>query len=172
MSTNHEFVPASPAFVGRVRNTTRLVGALSVLAVGIVMIGIAVSGFMLLPVAPASAIFTVFMGWLAGAFAICSALSLASGSSCVNTGAFNLTFARRTRSTLLFLAVASILPSGIALLILVATGISSGGLSPAAAVCLVLVLCPFVVSMIDMMVGRRLLDPNKVVVGPYGTPQR
>lgn len=169
---NHEFVPISPAFVGRVRNTTRLMGVLSVISVGIVMIGIAVSGFMLLAAMPAAAIFTVFMGWLAGAFAICSALALASGSSCVNTGAFNLTFARRSRRTLLFLAVSSILPTGIAVLILAATGSSSGGLPLAAVVCLVLVLYPFAVSMVDMVVGRRLLDPNKVVGGSYGAPQR
>lgn len=172
IAANHDFVPVSPQFVSRIRKVARLIGVLSVLLVAAVMIGIAVSCFMLLALMPAAAIFSVVLGWLAGAFAVSSALALATSASCVNTGAFNLNFARRSRRTLLFLAVSSILPTGIAVLILAAGGGSAGEFPPAAAVCLVLLLFPFAISVIDMVVGRHLLDLNRVGAGPYGAPQR
>lgn len=163
-----EFIPIAPWFAGRMRSVTRVTGIVSILFDAVVMIGIAVSGLMLLPVFPGAAIFAVILGWLAGAFALSSALVLATSASCVNAGAFNKTCAGRSRRLLIVLAIGSAIATGIAVMALAASARSSSEFPPAAAVCLTLLWIPFALCVINMLVGRNVLDPRKAMRATNG----
>ena len=167
-----EFIPIAHGFAGRVRSVTKVTGMMSIILDAVVMIGIAGSGFMLLAQFPGAAIFAVILGWLAGAFALSSALALATGAACVNTGSFNKTYAIRSRRMLVILAIGAAIPTAIAMLALAASASSSSEFPPAASVCLALLWIPFALSMINMFVGRSVLDPSKAMRATYGSAQR
>lgn len=167
-----EFVPISHGFAERVRSVTKVTGIVSIILAAVVMIGIAVSGLMLLALFPGAAIFAVILGWLAGAFALSSALALATGAACVNAGSFNKPYARRSRRMLVILAIGAAIPTAIAVIALAASASSSSGFPPAAAFCLALLWIPFALSMINMFVGRSVLDPSKAIRATYGSAQR
>ncbi|GAB3678083.1 hypothetical protein [Saccharopolyspora tripterygii] len=164
-----DFVPIPVGFAGRVRNVTRAMGIVSVVISGVVMIGIAVSGFMLLAQFPAAAIFAVILGWLAGAFALSSALALATSAACVNTGSFNKRYARRSRRTLAILVFGAAMPTVIAVVALAASASSASEFPVAAGVCLSLLWIPFALSVINMVVGLSVLDPGKAIRVAYGS---
>lgn len=164
--------PIPSGFVRSVRNVTRAMGIVSVVISGAVMIGIAVSGFMLLALLPGAAIFTVILGWLAGAFSLSSALALSTGAACVNTGSFNSTYARRSRRTLVILAIGAAIPTAIAFMALAASASASSGFPPAAGVCLAFLWIPFALSVINMTVGLNVFDPTKAMRAAYGSAQR
>lgn len=167
-----DFIPISHGFAGRVRSVTKVTGIVSIIVDAVVLVGIAVSGLMLLSLFPGAAIFAVILGWLAGAFALSSALALATGAACVNTGSFNKAYAGRSRRMLVVLAIGAAIPTVIAVLALAASASSSSGFPPAASVCLALLWIPFSLSMINLFVGRSVLDPSKAMRATYGSAQR
>ncbi|MEV4729029.1 hypothetical protein [Saccharopolyspora sp. NPDC049426] len=158
---NSEFVPIPPAFAARVRGRCRWSGLLSITLVVAALIGTFAGGAMLLPALPLGGVFAVVLGGLGCAFALVSAITLVAGASYVNTGYLNATYARQARRTLITMLVATILPAGIASLFLAVSASNAGVFPPAALLCLALLWLPCALALIDMIIGRSLLNPAK-----------
>lgn len=158
---NSEFVPVSPGFAAQVRRGCRWTGIVSVILVAFTLLGVLVSGLMLLVALPLGGIFAAMLGGLACGFALTSSIALARGASFVNAGYLNVTYARHTRRTLVIMLIGAIFSSAVATLFLTVDASNSGVFPPAAQVCLSLVWVPCLFSLFAVIVGTSLLGQVK-----------
>lgn len=136
------------------------------------LLGLAACGWMLFSLLTAAAIFAVVLGGLACAFLLISGITLVNSVSFVQGGQLNLTFARQTRRMLLIALIATLFPTVPTTLLLAATASSLGSVPPAALVCLALLWVPFVVSLVNMIIGGKLLNPANLTLADSGLAAR
>jgi hypothetical protein len=130
----------------------------------VALIGTVASGGMLFPVMPLGGVFAMVLGGLGWAFALVSAITLVAGAGYVNTGYLNVTYASQARRVLIMMLIATIIPAGIASLFLAVSASNAGVFPPMALVCLALLWLPCALALIDMIIGRSLLNPSKATV--------
>ena len=166
-----EFTPVSAEVAQRIRVVSRAVGHPSIVVAVIAGILIVSFGLLLSFKFDPIMIFTVIMGLLSSLFALFSGITLVKGPHYVKTGDLNVTYARQSRRLLLIFWIATIVPTGIAVLFSVPRG-TDEFFTPAFLGYFALLWVPFVTALIDMLVGIPLLKPPDQLVQQYGGAQR
>lgn len=158
VSVNCEFVPVSAEFAARLRSGGRWVGGLSIFVVVVALLGLLAGGVMLTFTVGLGGGLAAILGAAGAGLALASAIGVLASANYVSAGYLNVTFARRTRWNLLLVALMTVVQAVASSLPLVASASQEGVLPPAAGVCLVLVWMNCVVSAVDAIIGRKLLN--------------
>lgn len=163
-----EFAPIPAELARRIRVVSRPLGLLSIFATLAVVLVIVAVGLILPTGLSAKTIFSVIMGGLSSSFALLSGISLVKSPSYVKTGDLNVTYARQTRRLLLIFWIATIVPTGISVIAFASAADTDASFTPTVLGYWFLLWVPFALSLIDMIVGMRLLKLTKRPSQTYG----
>ena len=156
-----EFAPIPAELARRIHVVSRALGLLSINATFAVLLVIVSVGLLLPTGISGKTILTVFMGGVSSSFSGFSGIALGRSPSYVRTGDLNVTYARQTRRQLLMFWIATIVPTGISVLLFASAADTDAWFTPAILGYWFLLWVPFTLSLIDMIVGMNLLKAAK-----------